>query len=334
MIKTDIIIIGAGPVGLFAIFECGMLNMKCHVIDALEHIGGQCQALYPEKPIYDIPGHPKINAGELIEQLTAQAEPFNPVYHMNQTANELTENTDKSWTVKTSADTEINAKAIIIAGGAGAFGANKPPLENIEDFEGTSVFYMVGKRDLFKDKRIVIAGGGDSAVDWANSLSEIAEHIYFVHRRHKFRAAPDSVSKLESLAEKGKVEFIIPGHVSKLSGEGGFLSMITVDDLDRNSQELKADCFLPFFGLAAHLGPLENWGLDIDMHHIKTDPTTAQTNKEGVFAIGDLATYPNKLKLILTGFSEAAMAAHAAYPLVFEGKELHFEYSTSIGVPA
>lgn len=330
--KTDVVIIGAGPVGLFAVFECGMLKMKCHVIDSLEIIGGQCTALYPEKPIYDIPGYPVIPAGELINRLEDQARPFQPVYHLNQQAEDIKKNGD--WfEITTSSGLMIKAKAVIISAGVGAFGPNKPPLKDIEKYEGKSVFYMVKKREDFADKTLVIAGGGDSAVDWAISLADLAKKIYFVHRRDKFRAAPESVDRLQALDKAGKVDMVIPYQLHGLQGQGGKLSAVTVADLDGKTRSLEADILLPFFGVTPDLGFIEKWGLTIHQYAVPVNPATLQTNINGIFAVGDIASYPNKLKLILTGFSEAAMAAHAIHPLVFPGEALHFVYSTTKGVP-
>jgi thioredoxin reductase (NADPH) len=331
--KTDVAIIGAGPVGLFAVFECGMLKMKCHVIDSLEHIGGQCTALYPEKPIYDIPAYPEIMAGELIAKLEEQAEPFGPVYHLNQQTTDLKQLPEGGFEITTSIGTVIHCRAIIIAAGAGAFGPNRPPLDHLEKFEGTSVFYMVKRKADFTDKKIVIAGGGDSAVDWALSLADIARKIYFVHRRDKFRAAPESVDRLQKLAVAGKVEMVIPYQLHRLEGSNGQLSSVIVADLDGKEKTLDADTLLPFFGLTPQLGAIAEWGLNIEHFHIPADPLTMQTAVPGIFAAGDVAQYPHKLKLILTGFSEAAQAAHAIHPLVFPGEALHFVYSTSKGVP-
>lgn len=330
---TDVAIIGAGPVGLFAVFECGMLKMKCHVIDSLEQVGGQCTALYPEKPIYDIPACPEITAGELIARLEEQAEPFGPVYHLSQQTTALKKLDGGGFEIKTSAGTVIECRAIIIAAGAGAFGPNRPPLENIEAFEGTSVFYMVKRKADFAGKKIVIAGGGDSAVDWALSLADIAGKIYFVHRRDKFRAAPESVDRLQKLAAAGKVDMIIPYQLHSLRGSAGRLSQIAVADMDGHEKMLDADTLLPFFGLTPQLGAIAEWGLNIEHFHIPADPLTMQTAVRGIFAAGDVAQYPHKLKLILTGFAEAAQAAHAIHPLVFPGEALHFVYSTSKGIP-
>lgn len=330
---TDIALIGAGPVGLFAIFECGMLKLNCHVIDALDAVGGQCIALYPEKPIYDIPAHPSILAADLIGELSKQAAPFKPVFHLGQNVVALSKTADNRWDITTSAGTKINAGAVIIAAGVGAFGPNRPPLEGIEAYEGKSVFYFVKNRSEFKDKRIVIAGGGDSAVDWALSLCEIAKSVALVHRRPKFRAAPDSTGKLEELAARGKIDLVTPYQLSGLEGEAGRLTGVRVADLDNNERTLEADVLLPFFGLSTNLGPIAEWGLNLNHSHITTEPTTSATSTPGIFAIGDVATYQNKLKLILTGFSEAAFAAHAARKLLRPGEELHFEYSTTKGVP-
>jgi thioredoxin reductase (NADPH) len=331
--STDVVIIGAGPVGLFAVFECGMLKMKCHVVDSLEHIGGQCTALYPEKPIYDIPGYPSILAGHLIEKLEEQAKPFAPVYHLNQKVASLLRADDGRHKVTTSDGTVIFCKAIMIAGGAGAFGPNKPPLDNLSDFEGRSVFYLVKKRQDFAGKNVMIAGGGDSAVDWAISLSDIAKKIYFVHRRDKFRAAPESVSKLIEISRTGRIEMVIPYQLNKLVGQNGKLSAVELTDLENKTRTIEADVLLPFFGLTPQLGALAQLGLKIDNHHIMVDPSTQETSLPGIFAVGDIAIYPKKLKLILTGFAEATMAAHAMHPLVYPGQELHFVYSTMQGVP-
>lgn len=330
---TDIVIIGAGPVGLFAIFEAGMLKMRCHVVDALEAIGGQCSALYPEKPIYDIPAHPAIMAQELIDKLGEQAAPFAPTYHLGQTVDKLNKNSDASWQVSTSKNTTINCKAIIIAAGCGAFGPNRPPMENLEAFEGKSVFYMVGKREEFRGKKVVIAGGGDSAVDWAISLSELTEKLYVVHRRPKFRCAPESESKLQALAESGKIEMVIPYQLDSLEGKDGKISKVIVATLEGEKRALEADVLLPFFGLSMELGPIANWGLNLNNNHITVSTPTMATSAPGIFAIGDIATYEHKLKLILSGFAEAAQAAHAARNIVYPNEVFHFEYSTTSGVP-
>ncbi len=333
---TDICIIGAGPVGLFAIFQCGMLGIKCHVVDSLDMVGGQCAALYPEKPIYDIPAFPRIEAQTLVDNLATQAQPFNPVYHLSQTVIGLTGNVETGFIVTTSENTQIHAKTIIIAAGAGAFGFNKPPLKDLALYEGKSVFYMVKNRQDFKDKNIVIAGGGDSAVDWAVSLAEIAHTISVIHRRDVFRAAPDSVAKMRDLAKNGIIDIITPAQPVGLLGNhnDGVLTALQIRDDDNNVTDLPCDIFLPFYGLATNLGKISEWNLHIYRNHIMVNPVTAETNQKGIYAIGDIATYDNKLKLILTGFAEAAMAAHHAYGIIYDGKALHFEYSTGKGLPS
>lgn len=336
MTKTDVVIIGAGPVGLFTIFECGMMKMKCHVIDALEEVGGQCTALYPEKPIYDIPAFPSINAGDLIKNLKAQADPFEPTYHLGDKVESVQKidipQDGYRWMVTTAKGVELQARIIIIAAGVGAFGPNKPPLENIEAFEEKSIHYFVRWKETYKDKNIVIAGGGDSAVDWALSLADVAKKVYVVHRRAKFRAAPDSVEKLHALHDAGKIELVTPYQLGALKGADGQLQAVTVLDMDGVERSLEADYLLPFFGLSMNLGPIATWGLNLDKSHISVNPTTAETNEEGIFAVGDIATYANKLKLILCGFSEAAQAAHKARELVYPDEVFHFEYSTTSGV--
>jgi len=331
-LRTDVVIIGAGPVGLFAIFECGMLKLSCHVVDSLESIGGQCVALYPEKPIFDIPAYPQIEAAQLIGRLAEQAAPFEPTYHLGQQVIRLTL-ADGGFVLETSTGTVIACAAVIIAGGSGAFGPNRPPLTGLEEYEGRSVFYLVARRQDFAGKRVVIAGGGDSAVDWAVSLAEIARHVMVVHRRDKFRAAPESIARMRKLAADGKIEMVIPYQLSGLEGTNGHLTGVRVATLDGDERVLGADRLLPFFGLAMELGPIAEWGLNLSGLHVAVDPATAATNIPGVFAIGDIATYPGKLKLILTGFAEAAMAAHAAFAFARPGEALHFEYSTTKGIP-
>ncbi|MSO76534.1 MAG: NAD(P)/FAD-dependent oxidoreductase [Alphaproteobacteria bacterium] len=330
-LAAEVAIIGAGPVGLFAIFECGMLGMRCHVIDALDVVGGQCAALYPEKPIYDIPGYPRIDAADLIERLSEQAAPFHPTYHLGQRVERLASR-DGGWLIETSAGTRIEAPAVMIAAGVGAFGPNRPPLAGIEHYEGRSVFYLVARREQFRGKRVVIAGGGDSAVDWALSLVDVAERIMVVHRRAKFRAAPESAARLEALAAAGQLDLVIPYQLAGLEGSDGMLDAVVVETLAGERRHLRADCLLALFGLASHLGPIADWNLGLERQHVPVEPATCQTSAPGVFAIGDIATYAGKLKLILTGFAEAAQAAHAAYALVFPNQVLHFEYSTNKGV--
>jgi thioredoxin reductase (NADPH) len=331
---TDIAIIGAGPCGLFAVFEAGMLDMRCHVFDVLDDAGGQCTALYPEKPIYDIPGHPHIDAVDLIAKLQEQAAPFDPVYHFGAQVTDLEKLDDGGWRVRNSAGDAITVGAIIIAAGAGAFGPNRPPMEGIEAFEGGGgVQYMVSRKEDLRDKSVVIAGGGDSAVDWALSLADVASKVFVVHRRPKFRAAPESVRQMEALAEAGKIELVVPYQLNSLEGEGGIMTGVNVATLDGEVRKLEADNLLAFFGLAMELGPIANWGLNLDRNHITVDPATCQTSVAGIYAIGDIVDYPGKLKLILTGFAEGASAAHAARDYIRPDQAYHFEYSTSRGVP-
>lgn len=330
--KTDLVIIGAGPVGLFACFEAGMLKIKSHIIDTLEFTGGQCTALYPEKPIYDIPAHPNILAADLISNLEEQIKPFDPKIHLNQRVEEVKKLENGSFLVKTSKNTEIEAKAIIIAAGCGAFGPNRPPISGIEEFEGKSIFYAVKSKKDFIGKKVAIAGGGDSAVDWAISLQEVTEKLYVIHRRNRFRCAPESADKLKKLAAEGKIEMVTPYQLKSLAGQGGNLSQVIVEDLDGNIKNIDAEILLPFYGLRMELGPIANWGLNINKNLIDVDPSTMQTSEAGIYAIGDIINYKNKLKLILTGFSEAAQACHDIYNIIYPDTPFHFEYSTSKGV--
>ncbi|WP_149539440.1 NAD(P)/FAD-dependent oxidoreductase [Siccirubricoccus phaeus] len=332
-VETDVAIIGAGPVGLFAVFECGMLRMRSVVIDALDAIGGQCTALYPEKPIYDIPAHPAIGGGELIEKLEAQAAPFAPLYLLGRRVERLRQ-MEGGWELGSSAGDVVRCKAVIIAAGAGAFGPNRPPLDGLAGYEASgAVRYLVAKREEFRGKRVVIAGGGDSAVDWALSLKEIAAKVTVVHRRPKFRAAPESAARLDEAAARGELEMAIPYQLHGLEGDGATLTGVALATLKGDTRVVPADYLLPFYGLSMELGPIAEWGLGLERSHIGVTPATCETNLPGVHAVGDIATYPGKLKLILQGFAEAAMAAHAIHPRVFPGEALHFEYSTSKGVP-
>ena len=332
MQTTDAVVVGAGPVGLFAVFELGMLGIKAHVVDALDEIGGQCTALYPEKPIYDIPGYPRIDAGDLIARLEEQAAPFAPVYHLGRQVIAIDGTPQDGFTVTTSKGETIRCTVIVVAAGGGAFGPNRPPLDGLESYEGKTVHYLVKRREMFRGKRVVIGGGGDSAVDWALSLSEIAAHVSVVHRRDKFRAAPDSVSRLHALADEGRIDLVVPYQLAGLEGADGMLSAVRVKDLDGGERTVPADYLLPFYGLASSLGPLADWGLRIEKNLVAVDPASCETDRAGIYAIGDIATYPGKLKLILQGFADAAAAAHSAHGHVFPDEALHFEYSTTKGV--
>ncbi len=328
--QFDVVIIGAGPSGLFSAFQAGMLGMKSAIVDALEVVGGQCSALYPEKPIYDIPAYPQILSQDLVNQLFEQAKPFAPEYFLSEQIIALDEHND-FFKLTTSNGTMLQTKAVIIAAGAGSFGPNRPPLENIESYEGKSVLYFITNRESFAGKNIVIAGGGDSALDWAISLSEIA-NVSIVHRRSKFRAAPATVQKIHELESLNKIKLITNYQLDGLKGENGILEEVIIADLDGNKKILKTDILLPFFGLAQNLGPILDFGLNISNHHIEVSYPYFETNIKGVYAVGDIAKYEGKLKLILTSFAESASALHHAYTRVFNGKALHFEYSTTKGI--
>ena len=334
ILSTDIAVIGAGPVGLFTVFEAGMLGMKCVVIDALDGIGGQCSALYPEKPIYDIPAHPSIDGQTLIEQLEIQAAPFAPYYLLEQQVTHLEPQASGRFLLKTSSGARIDAGAVIIAAGCGAFGPNRPPLDGLATYEATKgVQYMVRRREDFRGKRVVIAGGGDSAVDWALSLPEVAASVALVHRRPKFRAAPESLRQLDEMGKSGKVDLVVPYQLDGLEGTEGTLTGVVVSTLDGQKKVLPADVLLPFYGLAMTLGPIADWGLGLDDSRITIAQATGATNVPGIFAAGDIAVYPHKLKLILSGFAEAATACHSAHAHIHPDKVVHFEYSTTKGVP-
>lgn len=333
VVETDVAIVGAGPVGMFAAFELGMLKLRCVLIDALGELGGQCTALYPEKPIYDIPAHPAIEASELIAQLERQIAPFSPGRLLGRRVERL-EGAVGGFTLGTDLGDVVRCKAVVIAAGAGAFGPNRPPLAGLAEYEASgAVQYYVRRREDLRGRRVVIAGGGDSAVDWALALRGIAASISVVHRRAKFRAAPEMAGQLDEAAKRGEVEMVIPYQLHGLRGAGGRLEAVEVADLDGGVRALAADVLLPFFGLSMDLGPIAAWGLGLERNHVVVTPATCQTSLPGVFAIGDVAVYPGKLKLILQGFSEAAMAAHAIHPIVFPDTALHFEYSTTKGVP-
>jgi thioredoxin reductase (NADPH) len=334
MTETDVAIIGAGPAGLFAAFECGMLKLRSILIDALDEIGGQCTALYPEKPIFDIPAHPAIEAGALIDRLEKQIAPFSPGRLLGRRVEAL-HGQAGGFHLRTDKGDELRARAVIIAAGAGAFGPNRPPVEGLQAYEATgAVQYYVKRREDFRGRSVVIAGGGDSAVDWALQLKDVAARVHVVHRRPKFRAAPDSAAQLEAAAGRGEIAMVIPYQLHGLHGSDGVLRAVEVADLDGGTRLIEADRLLPFFGLSMDLGPIAQWGLALERHHVRVAQATCETSVPGIFAIGDVATYPGKLKLILQGFSEAAMAAHAIHPIARPGEALHFEYSTSKGVPA
>lgn len=326
--KTDVIIIGAGPVGLFAVFELGLLDMKAHLIDIQDKPGGQCAELYPEKPIYDIPAWPIISGQDLTDRLMEQIAPFDPVFHLGQLAEKLEQQEGGHWRLTTDAGTVLEAPVIVIAAGGGSFVPKKPPLDSIEQYEGRSVFYAVRQKSLFQGQKIVITGGGDSALDWALDLQETAEHITLVHRRDEFRAAPDSVNKMRSLVAAGKMDLLV-GQVSALSGQEGQLSGVTVKMKEGSEKNIKAESLLAFFGLTMKLGPIAGFGLNLDKNLIPVDTEKFETSIPGIFAIGDINHYPGKLKLILSGFHEAALMAHAASSYVYPDKKVRFQYTTT-----
>jgi len=332
-LNTDVVVVGAGPVGLFAVFQCGMLRMRCAVVDMQEAIGGQCMALYPDKPIYDIPAFPLITAAGLVEQLSQQAAPFAPTYHLGVSVTRLTPGADGSIEVSLSDGRKIDARAVIIAAGGGALQPNRPPLKGIEEYEGRHVIYKVTDAQALKGRRVVIAGGGDSAVDWANTLAGIAEHVLLVHRRAKFRAAPASVALLMQAASDRRVELVTPYQLHALQGDGKALEAVTVVNDKGETRDLEADTLLALFGLSTQLGPIAAWGLQLHEQQIVVRPESCETSLPGIYAVGDIAVYPGKLKLILSGFAEVAMAAHALFPRVHRGEVLHFEHSTTVGVP-
>src|SRR4051794_25571668 len=328
-IKTDVLIIGAGPVGLFAVFELGLLDIKAHLVDILDKVGGQCAELYPEKPIYDIPAIPKISAQGLVDQLMEQIKPFGPTFHLNEMVESIERIGDPAFRVKTDGGKVFECKIIVIAAGGGSFQPKRPPIPGIEPYEGHSVHYAVRKMDAFRGKKILIVGGGDSALDWTLNLAPIASHLTLLHRRAEFRAAPDSVNKMMALTGEGKIDFVL-GQVSALEGEGGRIAKAIVKRNDGSNFEIACDALLPFFGLTMKLGPVANWGMEIkDGEYILVDTGTFESSVPGIFAIGDINWYPGKLKLILSGFHEGALMAQKAHRYVYPDKRLVFQYTTS-----
>lgn len=334
LIETDVVIIGAGPVGLFAIFELGLLDMKAHLIDILDKPGGQCAELYPEKPIYDIPGMPEVTGQKLVDQLMEQAAPFNPEFHLNRMVTSLRKCEDGVWEVITDEEEVFRAKVVVIAAGGGSFQPKKPPIPGIEAFEqsdsscGLGVHFAVRRMEAFRDRDILISGGGDSALDWVLNLQPIARSMTLVHRRDEFRAAPDSVNKMRAMVEQGLVTLHI-GQVSELLGDDGALAGARIKGKDGEVTDVKCDAFLPFFGLTMKLGPIADWGLNLNENLISVDTARFATDQDGIYAIGDINTYPGKLKLILSGFHEAALMAHDAFKRVHPEQKLTFQYTTS-----
>jgi thioredoxin reductase (NADPH) len=327
-IKTDVLIIGAGPVGLFAVFELGLLDMKAHLVDILDKVGGQCAELYPEKPIYDIPAIPKISAQGLVDALMEQIKPFGPTFHLSEMVESIERIGDPLFRVRSDGGKVFETKVIVIAAGGGSFQPKRPPIPGIEAYETKSVHYSVRKMEQFRGKRLLIAGGGDSALDWTLNLAPLASHLTLLHRREEFRAAPDSVNKMMALASEGKVDLVL-GQVTSLEGEGGQISAVNVKRNDGSSFHIACDALLPFFGLTMKLGPVVNWGLKLNEDLIPVDTATFETSEPGIFAIGDINTYPGKLKLILSGFHEVALMSQKAHRYIYPDKKLTFQYTTS-----
>ncbi len=330
-IETDALIIGAGPVGLFAVFELGLLDIKTHLIDILPKIGGQCAELYPEKPIYDIPGFPVISGQELVDNLMKQIEPFHPEFHLGEMVTELKaqgEGADRRFHVVTDHGRVFVAKCVFVAAGGGSFQPKKPPIPQIESYEETSVFYAVRQREAFRGHDVLIVGGGDSALDWAINLQPIAKSVTLMHRRDEFRAAPHSVAKMRELVAAGSMALVF-GQVTGLEGQNGVLNKVLCKGMDQAPFSLDCDRLLPFFGLTMKLGPIADWGLNLHENLIPVDTEKFETSEPGIFAIGDINTYPGKLKLILSGFHEAALAAQKAHRYIYPEKRLLFQYTTS-----
>lgn len=331
MISTDILIIGAGPTGLFAVFEAGLLKLKCHIIDALPQPGGQLTELYPKKPIFDIPGFPSVLAGDLVTNLMEQIKQFQPGFTFNERAETIDKLEDGTFIVTTNKGTKHHAKAVAIAGGLGSFEPRKPLIEGIAAYEDKGVEYFVKDPELFRDKRIVIAGGGDSALDWTIFLADVAAEVTLVHRRNEFRGALDSVEKVTELRQEGKVNLVTPAEVTNVFGNGKVEALEL--DIEGEKSTLETDYFIPLFGLTPKLGPIANWGLEIDKNAIKVNNALDyQTNIEGVYAIGDVNTYPGKLKLILCGFHEATLMCQSVYNRLNPGKKYVLKYTTVSGV--
>ena len=333
MIQTDLLIVGAGPVGLFAVFEAGLLKMRCHLVDYLPKVGGQLSEIYPKKPIYDIPGYPSILAQELVENLIKQIEPFKPTYTLGERIETLEKKGERDFMLLTNLGTKIQAKAVIIAGGLGCFEPRKPDVVDLEKFEnGKGVNYMILDPEKYKGSNMVIAGGGDSALDWTIFLSDICSELTLVHRSESFRGAPDSVNKVMQLAEKGKIKLLLNTNILSVSGNDVLekVELINIKTQEKNS--IKTDYLIPLFGLSPKLGPIENWGLNLDKNAIEVNTEDYSTCVSGIYAIGDINTYKNKLKLILCGFHEAALMSHSVYKYINPGIKYTMKYTTVQGV--
>ncbi len=331
MIETDIIIVGAGPCGLFTVFEAGLLKLRCHLIDSLPIPGGQCAEIYPKKPIYDIPGFPSVLAGDLVNNLMEQIAPFNPGFTLGESVEVIEKQDDGSFIVTSSGGTKHKAPVIAIAAGLGVFTPRKPPISNITDFENKGIDYIIKDPEKFRDKEVVISGGGDSALDWSVFLAEgVAKKVSLVHRRSSFRGHPDSVDKVMKLAQEGKINLITDAEVVSLEGDDT-LKTIGIKHKKEGEIKVNTDYWLPLFGLAPTLGPIADWGLNISKNSIEVDTFDYSTNVDGIYAIGDINTYPGKLKLILCGFHEATLMVQSAFKRVYPDKKLSFKYTTVLG---
>ena len=333
MINTDLVIVGAGPVGLFAIFEAGLLKMRCHLVDYLPQVGGQLSEIYPKKPIYDIPGYPSILAQELIENLMRQAEPFKPSFTLGERIESLEKRDERDFLLTTNLGTKIQAKTVVIAGGLGCFEPRKPEVAGLEKFEnGKGVNYMILDPEKYRNQRMVIAGGGDSALDWAIFLSEVCSELTLVHRSESFRGAPDSVAKVMRLSDEGKIRLLLNTNILSVDGISELESVHLINAKTQENIVIQTDHLIPLFGLSPKLGPIENWGLNLDKNAIEVNTDDYSTNINGVYAIGDINTYKNKLKLILCGFHEAALMSHSAYKYINPGVKYTMKYTTVQGV--
>lgn len=333
MITTDICIIGAGPVGLFAVFEAGLLKMRCHLMDVLPQVGGQLSEIYPHKPIYDIPGYPTIKAQELINNQMQQIAPFAPTFSLGERVETLQKQDDGSFIVMGSEGTAVHCQVVVIAGGLGCFEPRKPELANLDRFEKNNVHYMVKDPEHFRGKQILIAGGGDSALDWTVFLADIAKEVTLVHRSDSFRGAPDSAEKVYTLAQQGKINLLLSHNLSALKGADQ-LEAVELLDKQKNQVSVAAQHFIPLYGLSPKLGPIAEWGLAIDKNAIEVNTFDYSTNQERIFAIGDINTYPGKLKLILCGYHEAALMCQSAFKYVYPEQKLSFKYTTVNGINA
>lgn len=331
MIQTDVLIIGAGPCGLFTVFEAGLLKLRCHLVDALALPGGQLSEIYPKKPIYDIPGYPSILAGELVDRLMEQIAPFKPGFTLGERAESIERVDDKMYQLTTSRGTTLRAPTIVIAGGLGCFEPRKPPINNLQQFEDHGVEYIIRDPELYRNKRVVVAGGGDSALDWTIFLANVAKEVTLIHRRSEFRGAPDSVEKVQHLAASGRIDLLTNAQAVGLKGNG-VLTDVVIKHKEQGEIVKPTDHFVPLFGLSPKLGPIADWGLNISKNAIEVNTFDYSTNVPGIYAVGDINTYPGKLKLILCGFHEATLAVQSAFQYIYPEQKLSLKYTTVNGI--